>query len=412
MIPMVLFVPALIGGAGMVVDVGQVYIAQNRLQGAVDAAALAGSMQLPYDPDMEVGKVEQAATNLMTENYPSATIVEIVPGGNVRSVCVKAEVAVDLDLMPVLGVDQKIVTASACAGFNNLEIAFVIDSTGSMKGTPMDKTKQAALDLTDLVLPTGGSAAAKVGLVPFRGKVHLPGGYDGLPEGCRNVDGSLDEGFLDEYKDKKYRYPKNSWLRVDDDTCSGISLTHALTTEKSQITQAISALSAYGVASGTVISEGVKWGRHVLTPEAPFTEGSEDDKYRKIMIILTDGDTEDGECGGRFAVGYTPSNYWTNAYYGAGETESHCDNGGVLNQALLDEASLAKNEEIEIFSIRYGTSDSVDIDLMKSIASSKPDTDDHYFNAPSTSDIDDVFKHIGQQLGLRILPAAEAGYTG
>ncbi len=40
---------------------------------------------------------------------------------------------------------------------------------------------------------------------------------------------------------------------------------------------------------------------------------------------------------------------------------------------------------------------------MKQIASSKPGTDDHYFDAPSVYDIPTVFKEIGKQLGWRLL---------
>jgi hypothetical protein len=124
---------------------------------------------------------------------------------------------------------------------------------------------------------------------------------------------------------------------------------------------------------------------------------------RKIIILLTDGDTEDGTCGGNYEVNYTPNNYWTNAYYGMGDMDSHCEDGGALNQAVLDEARIAKDAGIEIFAIRYGQSDRTDVELMKQAASSKAGTDDHYFDAPSAYDIDDVFKLIGKQLGWRLM---------
>ena len=187
------------------------------------------------------------------------------------------------------------------------------------------------------------------------------------------------------------------------ETCQDIPEALALTDDRTVILQSLNTHTATGNASGTVISEGIKWGRNVLTPEAPFTEGSSDPKYRKIMVLLTDGDTEDGKCGGSYAASFDPNNYWTNAYYGMGDKTSHCENGGKLNAAMLDEAQKAKDAGIEIFSIRYGSSDSVDIGLMKSVASSKSGTDDHYFDAPSTADIDDVFKQIGRQLGWRLL---------
>src|SRR5579863_2307493 len=44
---MVLFLVVLLGFAGLVVDVGRVYVAQRELQQAVDAAALAAAQDLP-----------------------------------------------------------------------------------------------------------------------------------------------------------------------------------------------------------------------------------------------------------------------------------------------------------------------------------------------------------------------------
>ncbi|QLA20653.1 hypothetical protein GD604_13500 [Desulfolutivibrio sulfoxidireducens] len=413
---MALLLPVVVGAAGLAIDGGRLYLAQRALQNAVDAAALAGSMSLPEDPDMDKGIASAAAESMLTQNYPAATMVSAGPGSEVRSACVKGAVNVDYLLMDVLGLSGDTVTAQACAGFNNLEIVLVLDTTGSMSGTPLTNVKAAATDLVELILPSGITPSTKIGLVPFRSKVRLRAGVDGVATGCRNADGTLNNGaLLDVYKAAKYRYPVGSSLSVDSDTCSNISYTEALSTDRATLLSRISALSASGAGSGTIISEGIKWGRNVLTPEAPFTEGSTDEKYRKIMIVLTDGDTEDARCGGTYATSRTPNNYWTNAYFGMGLSTTYpapanfpnCTDGGGLNAAMLSEAQTSKNAGIEIFSIRFGNSDSTDISLMKQIASSKTD-DDHYFNAPSAEDIQDVFKLIGRQLGHRLIPVSEA----
>ena len=414
---MALLLPVVLGAAGLAVDGGRLYLAQRALQNAVDAAALAGSMSLPEDPDMDKGIASAAAEEMLEKNYPAATLVSAGPGTEVRSACVTGAVNVDYLLMDVLGLTGSTVTAQACAGFNNLEIVLVLDTTGSMSGTPLTNVKEAATDLVELILPSNVTPSTKIGLVPFRSKVHLHSGVDGLAAGCRNADGTLNNGaLLDVYKAAKYRYPVGSSLSVDSDTCSNISYTEALSTDRATLLSRISALSASGAGSGTIISEGIKWGRHVLTPEAPFTEGSSDEKYRKIMIVLTDGDTEDGRCGGTYGTTRTPNNYWTNAYFGMGLSTTYpepsnfpdCKDGGGLNAAMLSEAQASKNIGIEIFSIRFGTSDSTDISLMKQIASSKDGTEDHYFNAPSAEDIQKVFKLIGRQLGHRLIPVSEA----
>ena len=365
----------ILGIVGLGMDAGMLYLAHSRLQTATDSAALAGSLELPYDPEISNGRVESAVNDFLNRNYPRGQIEEIVPGGETRSVKVLASADVPMRFLGLMGIDSRTVHAEALAGFNNLEIVFVIDNSGSMKGTPIQMTNMAAESLVDLVLPDGMSPAIKIGLVPFRGKVRIGSGVDGLPAGCRNADGSFSEWLREEYMEPEYRYPPHYSLHVSSDTCEVIPEVLPLSADKLNIMSAIDTQDARGSGSGTLISEGIKWARNVLSPEEPYTEGSGDDDMRKIMIVLTDGDTEDGSCGGRFDVNYTPNNYWTNAYYGMGDMDSHCEDGGALNSAMLDEAQAAKDDGIEIFSIRYGDSDSTDIELMKQIASSKPGTD-------------------------------------
>lgn len=374
---------ALAGAAGLVVDEGLLYKANNQLQAAVDAAALAGSLELPYDPDLSQNRVRQAAEKSLVQNYGEASIKSLTLGTEVRSVCVEGKATVKLTFATVLGVGDKEIDCTACAGYNNLEIVFVIDNTGSMSGTPITKVRQAATNMVNLVMPNTGAPSTKIGLVPFRGKVRVPANVDGKAAGCRNADGTVNT--------------------TNSSSCTSIPYIKALTTDKAAITTAINSMTATGTASGTVISEGIKWGRHVLTPEAPYTEGGDAKKYRKVMILLTDGDNEDGKCGGQYGDTSDPNNYWYNAYYGMNVKTCHCEDGGCLNTAMLSEAQLAKDAGIEIFTIRFGTSDSTDVNLMKTVASSKPGTNDHYYDAPSSSDIDDMFKKIGRQLGLRLI---------
>jgi len=396
-------IPALVGITGLGLDSALLYQAHGRLQSAVDSAALAGSLELPYDPDMTKGIVRAAAEEYLQKNYPEATLKSLGSGTEARSVTVEGEAVVDLLLLDAVGLSDTVITAKATAGFNNLEIVFVIDNSGSMKGAPIAATNEASVNLVNLIMPKGMESSVQVGLVPFRGKVRLPADVDGLPAGCRNADGTFNWDLDEEYYKLEYRTPVGDRLRVSSGTCSGIPETHALTHDRDAIVTAIEEQDALGSASGTVISEGLKWGRHVLTPEAPFSEGSDKNDMRKIIILLTDGDTEDGMCGGNYDVSYTPNAYWTNAYYGMLDMESHCDNGGVLNQDMLTEAQAAKDAGIEIFTVRYGSSDSTDVELMKLVASSKAGTDDHYYDAPSPYDIDDIFKKIGRQLGWRLL---------
>lgn len=447
-----LIAAALVGtmaAAGVAVDLSRVYVAHNKLQNAVDSSALAGSLLLPDDPDVSNGKVEKAVKANLALNDADANNVVVSSGGATRSVCVDAAAKVDMTLAKVIGIEDSTVTAEACAGYNDIELVLVLDATGSMAGAPINSAKDAATDLVNLIMPASSSTStrSKIGLVPFQGKVRIDGNDpvtaehnpDGVGTGCRNADGSLNNGKLKTEYSKTttktnifYGYTISGVSTTTDKTCAGMSPIRALSSDKTTILSNITAISAGAVTSGTLISEGLKWGHHVLSPAAPYVEGSTDKKVRKIMIVLTDGDTEDGRCGGSFAsASKTINNYWTNAYFGLGlkpDTSTSpystlstatatlaqipdCKDGGKLNQFVLDEANSAKNDAnypVEIFSVRFGDSDSTDVSLMKQIASSKTGTDDHYFDAPTSSGIQDMFKKIGQQLGQRLMTKKEA----
>lgn len=399
-----MLLPVLLGVVGIAIDMGNMYMSHTRLQAAVDAGALAGSLELPYDPDLSKGIVAKAVSDMLQTNMQSAEVVSVSPGTEVRSVVVEAKAKVNLFIMEFTGMVDPYVYANAAAGFNKLEVVFAIDNSGSMRGTPINMVKEASIQLTELLLPDGAKPDTKVGLVPFRGKVRIGDNVDGLPGGCRNADGSVNEtGLHEDFMDEYYALSSRTRSRIAMDTCSDIPQTMALSDDKDAIISGINSQTATGNASGTVIPEGIKWARNVLTPEAPYTEAGDKDDFRKIMIVLTDGDTEDGECGGAYRASYRPNNYYTNAYFRMGDDTSHCEDGGVLNSQMLEEAQLAKDAGIEIFAIRFGSSDNTDVSLMKQIASSKAGTDDHYFDAPSAYDIPDVFKQIGKQLGWRLL---------
>jgi len=398
-----LLLPVLIGMVGVAIDMGNLYMTHTRLQAAVDAGALAGSLQLPYDPDLSKGIVKQAVKDMVNANMESAEVTAVDSGTEVRSVEVSARADVTMLLMGILGISDGMVEAHAAAGFNKLEVVFVIDNSGSMKGTPINMVKEASIGLTDLLIPDNTTPDTKVGMVAFRGKVRIGEGQTQFEPGCYNVDGSKNEGLHESFMNDYWALPDYYRYGVTMDTCSDLPEALPLSQNKDHIIASINTQTATGSWSGTVIPEGIKWARHILTPEAPYTQGGDKEDFRKIMIVLTDGDTEDGECGGSYRARYRPNNYWTNAYFGMGREDAHCENGGVLNADMVAEAKLAKAAGIEIFAIRFGSSDNVDRNLMKEIASSKPGTNDHYYDAPSVYDIDDVFKQIGKQLGWRLL---------
>ncbi|HKI80765.1 MAG TPA: pilus assembly protein, partial [Pseudodesulfovibrio sp.] len=269
---MALLLPFLLGVAGIAVDMGNMYLTHTRLQAAVDAGALAGSLELPYDPDLSMGVVNKAVTDMVAKNMEAAEVTDISAGTEIRSVNVTARAEVKMLLMEVLGMADSMVQASAMAGFNKLEVVFVIDNSGSMKGTPISMVKLASNELTDLLIPDGTTPDTKVGLVPFRGKIRLGEDVDGYSAGCVNSDGSPNHGIHEDFMDDYYALPYYYRNYISLDTCSNIPPVLPLSKDKYKIVSAIDSQTATGAASGTVIPEGIKWGRNILTPTPPFTQ--------------------------------------------------------------------------------------------------------------------------------------------
>ena len=159
--------------------------------------------------------------------------------------------------------------------------------------------------------------------------------------------------------------------------------------------------------SGTVVAEGVKWAHDVL--KGPnFSQGSTDPRYRKIIILLSDGESYDGY---GTSAPYTPNKFWCNAYFGLGLPSAYNghsfttpnDFRKYYDTELTYEATRAKNNKVEIYSIYYGSNKSTT--LMQSIATND---DKHFFNAPTTEELSTAFKLVGSQLGQRLMTKKEA----
>ncbi len=415
--------PVIIGFAGIGVDTGMLYLAHSRLQTAVDAAAMAGSLQLPYDLEVEEGgRVDQAVREYLDVNYPEAKLVSITPGTEERSVVIKGKVSYIPFFMGFLGAGESLLTAEASAGYNNLEVVFVIDNSRSMQANAIAPTRKAIASFVELLMPEGMDTSVKLGLVPFHGMVRLPAGVDGLPAGCRNVDGTYNNGMIPmdysrEGDIEGIDIVGNGFHRLEEylgiDYCVGVTPVQPLTDKRTEILDANDKQLAEG-QSGTVIPEGIKWARHLLSPEPPFTEASAGKDMRKVMILLSDGSNmtpcakviakKDGKpskvkkcpkCGG-FMYGKA----WANAYFGALDIDSLCTRA---NADMIAEAQRAKDAGIEVFVIRFGWSLGHEKELLKQLASSKPGTEDHYYDAPKPAQLEEAFRLIGRQLGWRLL---------
>jgi Mg-chelatase subunit ChlD len=168
-----------------------------------------------------------------------------------------------------------------------------------------------------------------------------------------------------------------------------------LSTDYAGIKTKVGALAANG---NTNIMEGVAWGWRVLSPGAPFTQGaSKKSNTRKIMIVLTDGSNVFGVSGdGANKLGSTYSSFGYKSDQRLMPVPSATVSGTntAMNDRTLKACTNAKADGIEIFTIRLEEPDKATGMMLKDCASAP----DHFFDAPSRSQLDEVFGQIRDKI--------------
>ena len=156
-----------------------------------------------------------------------------------------------------------------------------------------------------------------------------------------------------------------------------------------------SKVQAFKASGTTNITEGVAWGLRVLSPGAPFAEGSDKKKtgMEKIMIVLTDGSNVFGNAGNDLGSTYSSNGYLVDGRLGlqAGGTSA---TNAAMNARTLLACEKAKAEGTEVYTIRLEEPDVKTGDMLKQCASDA----DHYIDVPSRSMLDQAFNKIKEKI--------------
>jgi Flp pilus assembly protein TadG len=301
-------VPLLLA-AGAAIDFARLNSAQTHVQASLDAAALSGAAAKKVSDGERVTIAEAVFKENMKGGAAAGFQVKPVFTVEGEKVVSTAELTMPTALMQIAGIDK--MKADSRSEVNILsdkkaEIVMVLDYSGSMGDPVGGKTKyvsmrEAAKKLVSDLAKTDADKV-KFGLVPFSNMVHttLPGSFvvggSGPWTGCT--------------QDRKYPHNlSTSTPTVDEDTkwnqplysdepdqlnynCKGFA-NHKLkmvdlTDKLSSITSQLDAMTPYGY---THIALGTEFGYHMLSPNAPFSNGAkyEDKNTKKFIVLLTDG---------------------------------------------------------------------------------------------------------------------------
>lgn len=406
---MILGAAVLLAIAGIVIDFGRIMVARAELQRSVDAAALAGTLDLP-----NLDAAEESVQAFMAENDPSATI-EVADSPQERQIEVRARKSVDVWFIDVLNIvpgfdvlPDATVRGRAVAGFGlqPVDAYLAIDATGSMgaspcnnaqnnSGCPIKEAKDAAQAFVDTLLDGSvGSSAVQVGVGPFRGCYKPPA-------------------------TSPYCVPKGSMIA---DLSQNTGLLHGK----------IQSIQAQG-GTGTNICGGLTMAEDNLFGP----NGQEGSGVLKVLVILSDGDdtynTESysskkgspvAECTPWIKPNRSDKYLGSNCHSVNGSYSSKSGQGRErqLDVLTYDESQDLKSQGVEIYVVGLGVcgntnsnmcdtnmigstvhDDTADRNLNKCIASSTEGTNDHYFEVDDATDLPDVFQSIAQQIAFRII---------
>jgi Mg-chelatase subunit ChlD len=280
-------------------------------------------------------ELEQRARQVFDANFPNHSQYGFAPLTVVRdakSVRVQTSGTVPTAFMRVLGFDTLGVGASSEVGWgsNKIEVALVLDNTGSMGWSgKMSALKSAAHDLLNtLEAASYEPGSVKVSIVPFNTQVKVgtaarsePWLYFDIsnPNTAKRVYPATWTGCVTD----RERPNDATDAPAGSDAATGywaancawptLAEIRPLTDSFASLRTTIDQMTPVG---NTNIAIGLAWGLATLSPRQPMTQTAEyaDDDVLKFIVLLTDGDN-------------TQNRWWTssNAYRIDERTRAACD---------------------------------------------------------------------------------------
>jgi len=397
----------LVGAAGLAFDGGRSYLMKSKLSQAVDAAALAGgrSMQIGGKSDHEAQILKYFRANL-DDGFLGAEVgdpdIRVSADGDLIEV--SAVVKLPTTLMGVLGVKDLQVSARSVVSraVKGLEIALILDNSGSMKGGKLNDLKRSTRTLLDTLYGDQDTIEdLHVSLVPFTARTNLRGQNRVLGEhgdddddddahpvkshvcfDLRSGQAKNNDTPPEERAFKSYSgafNPKKS-DKYKEKVCPDAALL-PLTESKSMVEGAVKSMKARGC---TRFDVGTAWGWRAISPrwrgiwkdvESDLPVDYRAPKIQKAVVIMTDGENTPKDC-------------------------AKDDETKESSEAAFAETCQAmKDEGVVIYTITFKVDDAETIDLFEACASDPS----RYFGSTDGKVLETAFAKIaGDLTNLRL----------
>jgi len=429
---------AVLASVAVAIDGANGFAAKQRLSATTDAISLIAAK----DTTLDAGELQIIAQDYYNLTYPGSAGDRIVVNSinrNGDSVVVDTSNNIDGFFSQVFGMDTLDVRTVSVAtlGRRDLDIALVLDNTGSMRERgKLTALKEASNNLVDILYadPTTASGT-QLGLVPFASWVNV--GTDQIELASLDLRGTSPQNAL-YFTDNTGRLDRYDALGVDwngclenrlppydvDDTapnparpetlfqpaynpksanpadradtsCDENRKITPLTNNVSRIKRGIRNMTAAGF---TNIANGATWGFRLVSPNAPFTQARayDDPDVLKAMVILTDGDqTMRRERSTISNFAYSPFGYFGETPLRRGKERLEGRSvKEALDRKLTETCEAAKAKGIAVYTITFQLSDGPTQDIMRDCATSPT----NYFDVSSANQLTPVFRQIAGSL--------------
>jgi Flp pilus assembly protein TadG len=302
--------------AGSAVDYGRASAAKVHLQKAVDATALALAKDAPNATDGELKRRGKELAKALLKSAKGVSADTIAVSREARTIRVTASGAMKTAFMAVAGLDTLAISSEAEAawGITNIELALVLDNTGSMNETPQGKRKIDELKsaagrlLLDLRAVAYERETVKVSIVPFDTEVRLdtrhrnadwlrwnnPSERQDWTGYVEDRDQPWDIGAdpATSHVQSKHRARRYSRYAGSDGQGNDIAPILPLTSvyEGGGYDALARLVGGMRPRGNTNVGLGVTWGLATLVRSEPFAEALPTKPVKRFMIVLTDGD--------------------------------------------------------------------------------------------------------------------------
>jgi Flp pilus assembly protein TadG len=368
------------GVVGAAVDYTRVSRMQVQIQAALDSASLAVAKD---SRSLSAAALQDAANRAFAGNFTPPSDLTLSTLGVTRdgnTIRLSVSGTLQTTIAATMGVSSMPLTVVSQTSWNEpkIEIALVLDNTGSMAGSgKMAALKTAAIDLiNELEAARVSSDQVKIAVVPFVNQVRIATSFRN--EAWMRFDGTGISSSLvttkaawtgcltdrDQPHDIADTAPTTNAARYRGVKCanSGLATVQPLTTNFSALRATINAMQPAGTTNITI---GVQAGLAVMSSGLPFTETGSSPDVLRYMILLTDGDNTESR--------YVPFSNYTAA--------------PLMDPRTRDACNAVKAAGITLFTVRV-------IDGNQNLLRACATDPSMYFNVTSSGGIGDAFKAI------------------